>query len=125
DARFESHDACRCVEEGGSRTSCATPRTGRTECVLRGGMRATFRDVSCGTALARAPLAKRRFAPASDENAMLRTQYLGLELDSPLILGASPWSLDLDVARRAEDAGASAIVMASLFEEQVCAAGEA
>lgn len=56
---------------------------------------------------------------------MLRTQYLGLELDSPLILGASPWSLDLDVARRAEDAGASAIVMASLFEEQVCAAGEA
>ncbi len=54
---------------------------------------------------------------------MLTTQYLGLELDSPLILGASPWSLDLDVARRAEDAGASAIVMASLFEEQLGAAG--
>ena len=46
------------------------------------------------------------------------TRFLGLELDGPLILGASPLAADLDAARRAQDAGASAIVMSSLFEEQ-------
>jgi dihydroorotate dehydrogenase (fumarate) len=49
----------------------------------------------------------------------LSTQYLGLKLDSPLILGASPLVGDLDAVRRAVDAGASAIVMRSLFEEQI------
>lgn len=49
----------------------------------------------------------------------LSTHYLGLELDSPLILGASPLVTDLDATKRAEDAGASAIVMCSLFEEQL------
>jgi dihydroorotate dehydrogenase (fumarate) len=48
----------------------------------------------------------------------LSTRYLGLDLDGPLILGASPLAADLDAARRAEDAGASALVMSSLFEEQ-------
>jgi len=51
----------------------------------------------------------------------LRTTYLGLELDHPLMPGASPMVDDLDTVRRLEDAGASAIVMHSLFEEQIAA----
>jgi dihydroorotate dehydrogenase (fumarate) len=49
----------------------------------------------------------------------LRTEYLGLKLDSPLMPGASPLADSLDMVRRLEDAGASAIVMRSLFEEQI------
>jgi dihydroorotate dehydrogenase (fumarate) len=49
----------------------------------------------------------------------LSTTYLGLELINPLIVGASPLADDIDMARRLEDAGASAIVMRSLFEEQI------
>ena len=49
----------------------------------------------------------------------LSTTYLGLKLKSPLMPGASPLVDDLDAVRRLEDAGASAIVMHSLFEEQV------
>ncbi len=49
----------------------------------------------------------------------LTTTYMGLELANPLMSGASPLADDLDTARRLEDAGASAIVMRSLFEEQV------
>lgn len=49
----------------------------------------------------------------------LRTTYLGMELAHPLMVGASPIVDDLDLVRRAEDAGAAAIVMHSLFEEQI------
>jgi dihydroorotate dehydrogenase (fumarate) len=49
----------------------------------------------------------------------LKTDFLGCTLDNPLILGASPISHDVDKARRLADAGASAIVMYSLFEEQI------
>ena len=49
----------------------------------------------------------------------LRTNYLGLELPHPVMPGASPLSHDLDTIRRLEDAGAAAIVMYSLFEEQL------
>jgi len=49
----------------------------------------------------------------------MHTEYLGLQLDSPLMPGASTLADSLDVARRLEDAGASAIVMRSLFEEQI------
>ena len=49
----------------------------------------------------------------------LETEYLGLKLDSPLMAGASPLADTLDSVRRLEDAGASAIVMRSLFEEQI------
>ncbi len=49
----------------------------------------------------------------------LSTSYLGLELEHPLMPGASPMVDDLDTVRRLEDAGASAIVMHSLFEEQI------
>ncbi|MCW8917498.1 MAG: dihydroorotate dehydrogenase-like protein [Gammaproteobacteria bacterium] len=49
----------------------------------------------------------------------LRTRYLGLELANPLVPSASPLSRDLDMARRLEDAGAAALVMYSLFEEEL------
>ena len=49
----------------------------------------------------------------------LSTTYLGLALPHPLIVGASPLCDDLDTVRRLEDAGASAIVMHSVFEEQI------
>jgi dihydroorotate dehydrogenase (fumarate) len=51
----------------------------------------------------------------------MKTRYLGLELRNPLISSASPVNLDLDAARRCEDAGAAALVMPSLFEEQILA----
>jgi len=49
----------------------------------------------------------------------LSTKYLGLNLHTPLVASASPLSQDLDGIRRLEDAGASAIVLYSLFEEQL------
>ena len=49
----------------------------------------------------------------------LAISYLGLRLDSPLVVGASPLADDLDDVRRLEDAGASCIVLRSLFEEQI------
>ena len=49
----------------------------------------------------------------------LSTTYLGLHLPNPLVVGASPLCDDLDAVRRLEDAGAAAIVMHSLFEEQI------
>ena len=49
----------------------------------------------------------------------MKVNYLGLELDHPLIVGASPQSDSLDGVRRAEDGGAAAIVFRSLFEEQL------
>ncbi len=49
----------------------------------------------------------------------LSTQYLGLKLKNPLVPSASPLSKHLDSARRLEDAGASALVMHSLFEEKI------
>lgn len=49
----------------------------------------------------------------------LSTTYLGFKLPSPLVVSASPLSRDLDGVRRLEDAGASAVVLYSLFEEQL------
>jgi dihydroorotate dehydrogenase (fumarate) len=49
----------------------------------------------------------------------LTTHYLGFTLPHPLMPGASPLVDDLDTVRRLEDAGAAAIVMHSLFEEQI------
>ncbi len=49
----------------------------------------------------------------------LSVKYLGLNLAHPLMPGASPFVDDLDRVKRLEDAGASAIVMHSLFEEQI------
>ena len=49
----------------------------------------------------------------------LSTTYLGLRLKNPLVASASPLSKKLDRARRLEDAGIAAMVMSSLFEEQI------
>ena len=49
----------------------------------------------------------------------LSTRYLGLNLRTPLVVSASPLSQDIDSIRRLEDAGASAVVLYSLFEEQL------
>jgi dihydroorotate dehydrogenase (fumarate) len=49
----------------------------------------------------------------------LSTRYLGLELCTPLVASASPITGDLDVLRRLQDAGAGAVVLPSLFEEQI------
>jgi len=49
----------------------------------------------------------------------LTTDYLGLKLANPLVPSASPLSKDVSSARRLEDAGASALVMYSLFEEKI------
>jgi dihydroorotate dehydrogenase (fumarate) len=49
----------------------------------------------------------------------LSTTYLGLKLQTPLVSSASPLTQELSNIRRLEDAGASAIVLSSLFEEQI------
>jgi dihydroorotate dehydrogenase (fumarate) len=49
----------------------------------------------------------------------LSVSYLGLSLSNPFMPGASPLVDNLDTVKRLEDAGAAAIVMHSLFEEQV------
>ncbi|MHB0974772.1 MAG: dihydroorotate dehydrogenase-like protein [Thiobacillus sp.] len=49
----------------------------------------------------------------------LSTDYLGLRLKNPLVPSASPLSRNLDTALRLEDAGAAALVMYSLFEEEL------
>jgi len=49
----------------------------------------------------------------------LSTLYLGLQLDSPLIAASSPLSHDIAGVRRLRDAGAAAIVLFSLFQEQL------
>jgi dihydroorotate dehydrogenase (fumarate) len=49
----------------------------------------------------------------------LTTNYLGLSLKNPIVASASPLSKKVDSVRRLEDAGISAVVMYSLFEEQI------
>ena len=49
----------------------------------------------------------------------LKTNYLGLQLRTPLVASASPLSQEIDSIRHLEDAGASAVVLYSLFEEQL------
>ena len=49
----------------------------------------------------------------------LRTTYLGLELKNPLVASPSPLSRELANLRRMEDSGAAAVVLYSLFEEEI------
>ncbi len=49
----------------------------------------------------------------------LTTRYLGLDLAHPIVPGASPLCDDPDTAKRLEDAGAPALIMSSLFEEEL------
>jgi dihydroorotate dehydrogenase (fumarate) len=58
---------------------------------------------------------------SSKEKAMpdLSTNYLGLKLKNPLVASASPLSKHVDSVRRMEESGAAAVVLYSLFEEQI------
>ena len=49
----------------------------------------------------------------------LATRYMGLTLKNPLVASASPLSHEIDTIRQLEDHGAAAVVMFSLFEEQI------
>src|SRR5688572_19339549 len=49
----------------------------------------------------------------------LRTSYLGMTLGNPFVAGASPFGYHLDTIKRLEDAGCAAVVLHSLFEEQI------
>lgn len=49
----------------------------------------------------------------------LSSPFMGLRIANPLVVGASPLSDDLDVCRRLEDAGVGALVVRSLFMEQI------
>lgn len=49
----------------------------------------------------------------------LTTRYLGVELRNPLVAGAGPLNAELDNIRRLEDLGAGAVVLPSIFEEQI------
>jgi dihydroorotate dehydrogenase (fumarate) len=52
-------------------------------------------------------------------SADLRSRYLGLELRNPIVAAASPMTSSLDNLKRLEDAGIAAVVLPSLFEEQI------
>lgn len=49
----------------------------------------------------------------------LATNYLGLRLKNPIVAGASPMSRDVDRVRKMEDAGIAAVVLSSLFQEEI------
>jgi dihydroorotate dehydrogenase (fumarate) len=49
----------------------------------------------------------------------LKTTYMGIEIDNPIIIGASTIVTDLDALKKAEEYGAAAVVYKSLFEEQI------
>jgi dihydroorotate dehydrogenase (fumarate) len=52
-------------------------------------------------------------------SADLSTRYLGLELRNPVVASSSPWTGDPAVVKRLEEAGAGAVVLPSLFEEEI------
>lgn len=52
-------------------------------------------------------------------SADLRSRYLGLELNNPVVAAASPMTGSIESLKRLEDAGVAAVVLPSLFEEQI------
>lgn len=49
----------------------------------------------------------------------IHTSYLGLQLSSPVVVASSPYSADIEGVRSAAEAGAGAVVLKSIFEEQI------
>jgi len=49
----------------------------------------------------------------------LKINYMGIDLDNPIIIGASNMVTDLENLKKAEEAGAAAIIFKSLFKEQI------
>src|SRR5581483_10956378 len=86
----------------------------------RGGALALLRAARRGgAARSRTPRARRgRFRGGAAMSADLRTRYLGIELRNPVVPSASTLSSRIDNLKRLQEAGASAVVMQSLFEEQ-------
>jgi len=60
-----------------------------------------------------------RCYPDKETEMDLTTNYLGFELKNPLVVSPSPQCESLDNVKRMEDAGAAAVVLHSLFEEQI------
>ena len=54
----------------------------------------------------------------------IRTSYLGMRLEHPFMAGASPFGYHVDAVKRLEDAGCAAVVLHSLFEEQITRASD-
>ena len=54
----------------------------------------------------------------------LKTRYMGLDLDNPFIVGSSKLTADMETIVRLEEAGAGALVISSLFEEQIKIGGD-
>ena len=83
------------------------------------------RKESRGEAALTAPRSRARWCCDDSDSARrklmidLSTNYLGMQLRTPLVASASPLSQEIDGIRRLEDAGASAVVLYSLFEEQL------
>jgi dihydroorotate dehydrogenase (fumarate) len=55
----------------------------------------------------------------------LKTTYLGFELSNPIVSGSCPLGASLDTIKHLEDAGAAAVVLPSLFEEEIMGAVQA
>ena len=69
--------------------------------------------------IATAPASRITYRSAPPTMTNLSTEYLGLKIASPLIVGASPFADDVQAVMLLQDMGAGAIVMRSLFEEQI------
>ena len=50
---------------------------------------------------------------------MISTEYMGLELKSPVIVASGPLTQNIVSLKKAEEAGAGAVVLKSIFEEQI------
>src|SRR5213593_2437053 len=89
----------------------------RVDCARRELPEIRQQERPCPARIAAAGLNEREGVTMSPIN--LSTTYLGLRLANPFIAGASPLSDHLDTVRRLEDGGCAAIVLHSLFEEQI------
>lgn len=87
--------------------------------VLAPGARARASGQGSGALCRESPLSDLRTPPAKEVKMIdLKTNYLGLNLRTPVVPSASPFTHELDNIRRLEDAGAAAIVFHSVFEER-------
>ncbi len=100
------------------------PRTRRRARVAGAGRRRRTMALLPGARGYRADRAPHRSSGNGGPRGMtvdLRTRYLGLELRSPIVASAAPHNGDPAMARRLEQAGVGAIVLPSLFEEEILA----
>ena len=105
-----------CAKRRGSAwSSCVIPNASTTWC--------TPRSTRSRSAMPCTSNSRRSVCPDPRRTAMvdLACDWLGLSLRSPLVVGASPLADRGDTARRLVDAGAGAVVVHSLFEEQLVA----